>query len=263
MAKKLQETESAITLTIIPYEYIQSDGKKKTRIAKNGRCTITAPIDGSPTNVNNDYKVGAKREEYEEWLGGKQTYENYLDKFKLTLTDTPKKLDLSKPYDKLIYNTIRFHPYIADGEDQAGHKPECRYVIINESTKARNRLNKSQKKIKAFNVYGQLTPNQKRDMLYMYALDGSKQSDEMCDYRLLEMIELDPARFVDLYDKTTREDEIFVYKLIHSKVLNRTKGKYQYGDNFIGSTVEEVVAVLDRPENGLLKEEMMKMFLSK
>jgi hypothetical protein len=251
-----QEEKFSGKLRIIPYQ----DSRGKTRIMKNGFCTITAPLSKDPHNLSNGYKVGFTREQFDKMYQGPLTFDQYLDKFKITLQDGTKKLDMSDPNDRLVYETIKFHPYIANSEDDLKNKPEARYIIIDDEKQARKKVTEAQRKITAYKIYGSLMPSDKRDCLYLYSLNGMDMSDDQADFRLLEMIERDPAAFTEKYEDQQREDKVFVYKMIHGHVLIKRKNQLYFDETYVGRTVEDVVDMLDKPENNLLKQDMMKRF---
>jgi len=171
-------------------------------------------------------------------------------------------LDLEDPYDELRYLFLKGHKRVANG--LADRKATANYVIINEEAEAKETNLRNKIKRTALREFDKLTISDMRKCLRIFGNKADEMSAEVVEQKLGDIVENDPASFIEKWVNNTRKDtEYLIQDAIAKNIIRRNKNIYKYGTDIIGHNLEEVVSFIDKVENQDLKFAITKETASK
>lgn len=171
-------------------------------------------------------------------------------------------LDLEDSYDELRYIFLKGHKRVANG--LGDRKATANYVIINEEAEAKEMNIRSKIKRQALREFDKMSVNDMRKCLRIMGNRAEGMSNEVVEQKLGELVETNPADFIDKWVNNTRkETEFLVQEAVAKNVLRKNKNIYKYGTDIIGHSLDEVVSYIEKPENQDLKFAITKETNSK
>lgn len=186
----------------------------------------------------------------------------FWDDYKVIMTNKPITLDTSKPEDKLKYKLLSVHQRVAKADE---NNPKADYIIYDETREADLINTAASIKIRAYVLFDELSIDQKRSILRLYP--GFGKTDDIApsiiQARLLEQMEVNPAKFVKLVEDKNRDMKIFLKDLVTLNILTKNKNAYKYGTDFLGHDEESTIDHLNDPNNHSLKAALIKEIKSR
>lgn len=180
-------------------------------------------------------------------------YSDFWNDYGIVMTERDLILDTDNPEDEVRYALLSHH--FAVKKSKTDKNPYAKYEIYNESEEARTVVSLAEVKVKAFKLYSELSIDAKRDILRLYPgfTKTSNVSDEVIQSQLYNMLESNPAKFVQLVEDKNREMRVMLKDLVTAGILTKTKAAYKYGTDFLGHNEEATIAFLNDPANQSLK----------
>lgn len=171
-------------------------------------------------------------------------------------------LDLEDSYDELRYIFLKNHKRVANG--LGDRKATANYVIINEEAEAKETNIRNKIKRQALREFDKLTISDMRKCLRILGHRAEEMSSEVVEQKLGDLVESNPAEFIEKWVNNTRkETEYLIQEAVSKNVIRKNKNIYKYGTDIVGHSLDEVVSNLDKPENQDLKFAITKETTSK
>lgn len=183
----------------------------------------------------------------------------YWHEFAIVMSDKTLELDTSSPEQELQYLfLIGGHKRIATSltDPDVGIKD---YYIVDDNKEAEVINAKASIKIKANKLFGALSTENKKDILALYPgfTNIDSVSPDVVDARLYELLESNPARFIEQAEDKKRDTKILIKELVNANILRKNKTSYYYGEDFIGHDEETTITYIDEPSRQSLKIDLM------
>lgn len=183
----------------------------------------------------------------------------FWDEYKVVMNNKPKVLHLDNILHELEYEFLKGHYRVANSitDENVGIKD---YIIIDEDREAELLNNKAALKIKANELFGKMSTENKKAILKLYPGFTSTDtvSAAIIDARLYEKLEKDPAKFIEHAEDKKRDLKVFLKDLVAEKILRKNKSSYYYGSDFLGHDEESTIEYLEHPDHQGLKIDLMK-----
>jgi hypothetical protein len=161
-------------------------------------------------------------------------------------------LDTSDPYEELKYLFLKSHKRVANG--MLDKKATANFIIINEEEEALESNKLSQTKRRALKEMDKMTISEMRKCLRLYGHKADDLSNDVVEFKLSDLVEQDPNRFLITWVTNTNKDtEFLIQEAVSKNVLRKTKNVYKYGTDIIGHGLEDAISFLDASENQDLK----------
>ncbi len=192
---------------------------------------------------------------------------------KYTLTEKPLgyKLNLSVPLEYIIYKAMTVSELIAESlqDYRSGKKPYAEWYIENQEAEAEQKSKNADTKIEAYTKFKEISNARKKDISKILGLKPYGLSDSAAAGRLFEFIEAKIENAKSFLSVEVKKDEIIavsalVEDAIHYNILRINKAKdYQYADEPMGSTKDQVVVKLMKPDNQVLRLKISELVESR
>lgn len=211
------------------------------------------------TNEKDYTEIMAKDDTIAEPLSYKDFYRNLAVK----VTDKGKDFDRSIPKHELTYRMLLTLPEVAMNKDEVNSSIHDFY-LVDEETEAKEKLTTMDSKIKAFGYLNQMTPEDIKDILFLYGINTLTSSDSLAKAKIGEKIEEDAKTFISLFEDNGRSHRILLRKLLAKNIVRKEGGAYFYGEQgdnpiLIGGTEELAVEFLKDVKNQDLYISLLKM----
>lgn len=181
-----------------------------------------------------------------------KTNKEFWGKFRISvskdgLTLFPKE----NPYDELIYRVCLAHQEIAESESTKDEKPFSRYILASEEDEIKEITKEFNAKLKAYEVFGKMSQDQKINFLITYGKNpGKSASIDFVNAQVGKLIDQDPEIFVSIISNPSYDKTVFIKKCVNAGVLKESGGKYfRPGGEVIGYSLEQTIDFLSKPEN--------------
>lgn len=166
-------------------------------------------------------------------------------------------LDPSTPRGELDYLFLRNHKRVAKSMKEI--QPSHDFVLIDENAEAEITNTYNRAKIKALIEYNKMTVGERKRCLRIYGYNPDSVSDEVVENRLLEFVEKDPTKFMEVWvNNKSRDTEYLIKQAIAKGIIARNKSIYKYGQDTIGRGLDEAVNFMDDPLNQEVKLAILK-----
>ena len=155
-------------------------------------------------------------------------------------------IDPSTPRGELDHIFLRNHKRVAKSLKEI--IPGNDFVLIDENAEAEvsNIYNRS--RVKAILEYNKMSMTERRRALRLYGFNPDNITDEVIENKLLEYVEKDPNKFIEIWvNNSTRDTEYLIKQAIAKNIISRNKNVYKYGQDTIGVSLEEAIAYIDNP----------------
>lgn len=202
-------------------------------------------------NLDLNFKVGQVHEFFDSEISHVQLQygSNFFD------TDNP--LDLIKLYilkgNDLVANSM---------EEYLKNKyPNAKFVIYSPNEEEEIKASKQSLRRNAIVEMTKLTTDKKLNYaLILSGKDYSKQSVDVIDLKLEEIIQEKPEAFLNLLNRKNEDVvvETIILKLIYSRILMREGTIIKYGDLIIGADMPSAIKFLQSPKNQVLRLQLQE-----
>lgn len=188
---------------------------------------------------------------------------SFWHEFKVTMTDKDKILDLSNPEHELAYLFLLNHYRVAKSITEQSSNQD--YVIVDENKEAEVINSKALIKRKANKLFDSLTTEQKKDILKLYPgyIKSDNVSAEIADARLYELLEGNPAKFVEYAEDKQRDSKVLIKDLVDVGILRKNRSAIYYGKDNIGHDEESAITFINDPQNQGLKVALLQELKNK
>ena len=180
--------------------------------------------------------------------GQLSTQSSFWDTFAVKIGKKDVILNTDKPEDELKYLFLKNHKRVAVGLNKI--TPSTDYVLINQDAEAEetNRINKVRRE--AYREFDKMSLEEMRKCLRLFGIKSDNMSNEVAEAKLSEVIEQDPAKFLDKWVKNPNKEMNFIIEEALAKnVIRRNKTNYYFGTDLIGNGLDDVVAYLKNKAN--------------
>jgi hypothetical protein len=185
-------------------------------------------------------------------LANNSTNEFWHD-FKIKLMDQTMIFNTSNPIEELQVYVLKASKFIANSQKEleAGQWPNAKYVIYDEKTELEKQAAEVEVKAKAIDIFNNLSPEKKLDMLKLYGKALENSSNDFVYTKLYEIVENDPADFMRQATKSPEEIKVkaLIFDLEKLGILRRKGTAYLYNDQQVGFDYDDTVSYLLNPGN--------------
>lgn len=173
--------------------------------------------------------------------------------FKIKLKDQTMIFNTDNPIEELQVYVMKASKFIANSQKEldAGKWPNAKYVIYDEQTELEKQASEVQTKAKAIDIFNNLSPEKKLDMLKLYGKAVENSSNDFVYTKLYEIVENDPIDFIAQANKSPEEIKIkaLIFDLEKIGILRRKGTAYLYNDQQVGFDYDDTVSYLLNPGN--------------
>ena len=173
--------------------------------------------------------------------------------FKIKLKDQTMIFNTDNPIEELQVYVMKASKFIANSQKEldAGQWPNAKYVIYDEKTELEKQAAEVEIKAKAIDIFNNLSPEKKLDMLKLYGKALENSSNDFVYTKLYELVENDPADFMRQATKSPEEIKVkaLIFDLEKIGILRRKGTAYLYNDQQVGFDYEDTVSYLLNPGN--------------
>ena len=185
-------------------------------------------------------------------LANNSTNEFWHD-FKIKLKDQTMIFDTSKPMEELQVFVLKASKFIANSQKELeqGLWPSAKYVIYDEQTEIEKQAAEVQTKAKAIDIFINLSPEKKLDILKLYGKAVENSSNDFVYTKLYEIVEDNPIDFITQATKSPEEIKVkaLIFDLEKLGILRRKGTAYLYNDQQVGFDYDDTVSYLLSPGN--------------
>ena len=200
--------------------------------------------------------TGVTSEEYNKIMstdaGNPIPYNEFYTNFCVKISDSGKELDLSIPKHKLMYALLKTSKEVASNKEEINPAVHTFY-IEDENEEAVKKLTAIQSKKEAYSLFAEMTSKEVRDFLVLFGKSSDNVSDKVAEAKLGEMIDVNPEKFIKLYNDVNKEVKINLRKLVQKGIIRKEGKAYFYGEEgeaiFLGSTEELAIVYLGEANN--------------
>lgn len=154
----------------------------------------------------------------------------------------------SDPWEELIYKFLKNHKNVSNG--YRDRKPNTEYVLISEEDSAKVINKEAKVKVNAIKAFSNMTPDEMRKALRLFGYSASDSSNEIVESTLYQLIEDNPAKFLELWvENKNKEYQFLIEEAVANNILRKNKTTYKYGTDVVGNTLEDAIDYLKNPAN--------------
>lgn len=176
--------------------------------------------------------------------------------YSIIMTDKERVFNTDFAEQEVAHKLLLAHKRVCNSETEKANWPYADYILYNEEAEAKVKNEAFSTKRKAVTAFNALSTDQMKDILKLYpgfVNSTDSVSLNIIEAKLFELMEKDPAKFIDLVGDKKLEMKIFLKDLVANKILRKNKTAFYYGDDFLGHDEETTITYLDNPEHQSLK----------
>lgn len=174
-----------------------------------------------------------------------------------------KAFDLNKPADKINWEWVQYHPYIALDREKGHSSRDVAFYVENKRKESSERINRDKLMTKAkMALYDASLADQKLVAKAYGMVSPDSFSEEEIQAFILNVIESSPGSVVDAFspgEKGRVHIMAMLKDLLRHRVVVLAKGSYFHQSPsgvFLGKTEQAVVDFFNDPENSSLLDSM-------
>lgn len=176
----------------------------------------------------------------------------FWNTFFIRMSDKPLILDTEDPMDELKYLFLKNHKLVAPSVSEK--KATAKYVIINQEAEAEVKNKKSKIKRDATIAFSKLSSTEMKKALRLYGYKSESISAEQVEAKLFDLVEADPAKFLESWvNNKDRDIEFMIETAVSKNIIRKNKNAYYYGTDIIGNSLMDAVSYLKDKKNQDLK----------
>ena len=176
-------------------------------------------------------------------------FSDYWQDYTVILTDKEKVLKLDRPKDFLDYKILSASEKVANSVNDTADWPKATYVLYDAEEDAKKDNLKVKEKRKAYKIFNGMTISEMRDVLKVMGKQASNASDTLIENTLNDIVEKQPAEFIDIIGVDDFKTRVFINDLVSINALRIRGGHYMLGDTALGHDLESTVLFLNEPKN--------------
>lgn len=171
--------------------------------------------------------------------------------------------DTENPVDLIKIFILKGNDLIANSiEEYRNNKfPKAKFVIYSSNEEEELKASKQSIRRKAIVEMTKLTTDKKLNiLLVLTGIDASKQSVDIIDSRLEDVIQNKPEQFLKVIDIKPEDlnTQALIKKLINARILMQEGTIIKYGDVVIGADMPSAIKYLLSPKNQILKIQLQE-----
>lgn len=179
--------------------------------------------------------------------------------YRVIMIDKDKVLNLENPEHELAYLFLKGDKRVANSQEEydKGEFPYARYVIYDEEKAAVEKNKEFTVKRKATTEFNKLSIDQMIDILKLYPgyINLTSVKPDVVESTLFELLEKDPAKFLNLSGDKKLDMKVFLKNLVNEKILRKNRTAFYYGEDILGHDEESAITFLEDPKHQSLKIE--------
>ncbi len=258
----MEETTKVFIKRIPPSNNFTTASTANGAIFDQLKFTVCLPVDKLTGRIKNPVDGWTKEEiaGFEEELGVLPGYlksEDFLYNYKVAVPQKGKWLMMSEPKHQLEYMVLALQANVAKDSTElpsvSKSSNEAVFLMTNTQDEAKLKNSKSQNKIKAFREFTKMGPEEKRDVLIFLGRNAYTMSQEIIENHVIEELEKDPKKFLDIIESDNFKDVIFVNKCVFHGVLEQKGKAYSHGGAIIATSMETAIHFLNEGTNQTLR----------
>lgn len=177
---------------------------------------------------------------------------DFWNTFFIRMSDKPIILDMEDPMDELKILFLKGHKLVAASVQEK--KATAKFVIVNEEAEAKEKNKRFKVKRNAIVAFNKLSSTDITKVLRLYGYKSDSVGNEQSESKLYEIVEEDPAKFLNIWvDNKNRETQFLIEFAISKNIIRKNKNAYYYGTEIIGHSLEDTIAFLEDKKNQDLK----------
>lgn len=226
-------------------------GNKKTGKVKKLLPSATHTLCVAEDSETRELKTNVSREEFQA-LFPKKDYEEFFTDLTLTLGASDVRLDLSSPYNQMVYKAICLGrtDKIARKKEEANSAVHYWY-LKDEEAEASSKLTEFQMRKKAYDLFDKMSDEEKSKMLKAYGVPTRSINIETQKAKLLDLLENNPSDFVRRTEDPNLELISFLYTALEIGLPNfrEERGHYYWGEIYLGPSIPAAAVKMSDPLN--------------
>lgn len=190
----------------------------------------------------------------------------YWESFSIIIPGEGLQLDTSIPDHKLKLELLKADPTVVEGENAVKRTAKAEYVLLSEEGEAKAENTKRNVIAKAYSLFNKLTKNEKVDALYMFGKYGDDLSPEVVENRLGEIVDDNPAYFLQVVGDELFKEKVWMMKLIKEGIVKKhgtgkgTNMPLYFEDIMLGNGLEEAIVFINDKENQAVQIGLKKAY---
>jgi len=159
----------------------------------------------------------------------------WSEEVNIKLEDGPTTFSKSHPKDRLKILILQNHPLVANSLAEVS--PETDFYIVDEVLEQEKKLNKAEKKERAYAIFSEMSPSEKRQFLKMIGKGGNEMSDVDVKAELSTILEDNVDDFLSKseFSKEKLTIRAFIFDLVQYGILRIRGGHYFDSDEDKGN----------------------------
>lgn len=181
----------------------------------------------------------------------------YWAEWEIQIPTGGKELDLSQPSDELAYYILSARKDVATSTSDLRLKNtasnECVFLMTSEAVEAKEKNTKRNFLAKAMKIYGEMGPDEMRDILLYSSRYAFDVSAEVIMEKVGDLIEENPKKFCEMVESDSFRDTVFINKCLFYGILSRKGAAVYQGEEMIGIDMEQTINFFNNPKNSSAK----------
>lgn len=182
---------------------------------------------------------------------------DYWDKFTVIIPEEGLTLNTDSPEHELIYKVMLKDPIVANTLQEAAINAHAEYVMTSNGAEAKEKNTRRDVIATAFALYAKMSKDDVVDALFVLkpAIDPEATDPEICRNTLGELVESNPAKFLEAVGDKGFKEKVWVLRLIKKGILRKagmgmgTNLPIYYEDILLGKGLDSVVDFLRDKDN--------------
>jgi hypothetical protein len=191
--------------------------------------------------------------------------------YKISIGTEDKIIDRSTPQGELEYKVLAARKIVAKDQGELRINPYAEFLMYDKEIEADESNRKRKKKVEAYKIYAELTPDEMRDILTAYGKKPEEMSPKIMEDLLGQEVELDPVKFVSIAKDDNFEFKVFINKCINNGILRKRGSMITIvnatdeteGKDVIGVDLEDTIRFIKDPKNNVLYLSLKKQLQTK
>ncbi len=189
---------------------------------------------------------------------------DYWIDFSVDIQGSDLILDPDSPYDQLQLILLRSKTnLVADGLEELKTKANAEFVIVSEIEEAKKSNKLRSNKSKAYALFEKMTTSEMEDVLIAMGKKPTSMSKDMIENAVGIEVDLNPAKFLNIYTNPKFQNLVFINKLLNLGILTKRGEAVVYEEEVLGYDVGSAIDYLHSPDNKIVLESLTATYNNK
>ena len=171
-------------------------------------------------------------------------------------------LDTNNPIDFIKWKLARASKFVANSIDEweEGLYPDATHYIYDETEEIRKKSKRVEVKKRAIMKWVKLSRERKVKVVTILLKKSAKDfSDEKLEVEFFEALDKNAANVLDILNLSVADlnSLSLVVEAVANNIIRKNKGKYYYGDIFLGTKYNDIVEFLKDEDNQEIKIDIL------